>query len=211
MGKLFKSSFFKLFLLSMLAVLALLLYFYSAELIPLQEKLLRVNEFDRVKTIFSLTAGDLTRAIASRDDITMLAKVENIMKIEDVSAVYILDNSCRVITHNTTSKWAKTYSDDTAKRAVETKSALRQSIPTGYLFSMPLTSSTTLCVGISSQKLEDSVTSSGRKVLFTALIIFILAAAAFFLFIYCMAYPSFKSLRDGLASLDLGGEAPPAR
>ena len=207
MGKLLQSVFFKLLLFSVTITAALIICLYYFLYIPSQERLMRDGLFDRVKTIFALSGDVFEGAIKARDDITILSRVESIMKVEDVNSVYILDNCLKVLTHNRIAEWGKTYGDETAKRSVEAKKFLRQRAPGGYLFSMPLTSSSTLCVGISSQKLGESVSSMRKNALLAGAIILIAAAAAFYWCIYSLVYPGFRELRDGLISLELGGGA----
>ena len=205
MGRLLKSLFFRMFLFSVLSVSVLLVCFYYLQYIPSHEKLLRNALYDRVKTVFDLSADDLSKAVRSRDDISMLIGVEKIMKIEDVSTVYVLDNGFKVLTHDKTSQWGKTYDDETDRNAVNAKKVLRQWTQGGYLFSVPLTSSSTLCVGISSQKMNEAAAGLRRDALYTIAIVVIAAAAAFGWFIYATVFLRFRDLRDRLASIELGG------
>jgi hypothetical protein len=205
MKNLIQTVCFKLLSAIILAVAGLLVILYCFQYAPAQKKQLRAGLFDKVKTVISLSGNTLTKAILTRDDIAMLASIESIMNIEDVSAAYILDNGCRVITHDKTAEWGKTYTDELSKNAVEAKKILRQATPYGFLFSQPLTSSATLCVGISSQKLEDSVSLLYREIFFTGLIIFVVSAAGFFWFVNNALALKFKKLGDELRSLELGG------
>ena len=205
MKNLIQTVFFKLLSITFLAVAALLIIVYCFQYAPTQKKLLRSGLFDKVKTVFSLSGNTLTKAIQAHDDIMMLTTIESIMKIEDVSAAYILDNNCKVITHDKTAEWGRIYADEQSKKAVESKKIIRQASASGFLFSGPLTSSATLCLGISSQKLEESISSLNKEILFTALIIFIVAASGFFWLIYNMLFLKIKKLSEGLRSLEIGG------
>jgi PAS domain S-box-containing protein len=200
-----KTVFFKLLSITISAVAVLLVVLYCFQYIPAQKKLLRSALFEKVKTVFSLSGPTLTKALQTRDDIMMLSAIESIMKIEDINTVYILDNGGKVITHDKTAEWGKTYTDEQSKNAVNAKKIIRQSVQYGFLFSEPITSSATLCVGLSSQKYEESVSSLNKEAFFTGLIIFIIAAAGFILLIQNTVFIKLKKLNVTLSSLALGG------
>jgi PAS domain-containing protein len=200
-----KTAHFKLLSITISSIAVLLAVLYCFQYIPAQKKLLRSALFEKVRTVFSLSGGTLTKALQTRDDIMMLSAVESIMKIEDISTVYVLDNNCKVITHDKTAEWGKMYSDGQSKNAVASQKMLRQVEPYGFLFSEPLTSSATLCVGLSSQKLDESVASLNKEAFFTGLIIFIAASAGFLLLIQNILFLKLKKLSESLRSLALGG------
>ena len=205
MKKLFQSIFFKLFAFSVLIVFTITLYFYAFQYLPSQEKLIRSGLLDRAKTVFGLSGNTLTKGIQTHDDIMMLTTIESIMKIEDINTAYVLDNDRKVMLHDKTSEWGTVYNDETATKAVGAGKTIRQRVSGGYIFSTPLTSSATLCVGISTQKLEESIASLNKDSFYSALIVLITGSICFFVLVYYMAFPLLKSLRAGLGSLELGG------
>jgi hypothetical protein len=203
--KYFHSLFLKILVFSVSIILLLVVYFYSFLYVPSQEKLIRANLFDRVKTIFVLSDNRLIKALQTHDDIMMLSVIENIMKLDDISTAYLLDNNCKVITHDKTTQWGKTYTDNLSKKAVATKKILRQKSEFGYLFSLPLTSSATLCVGISSEKLTESISSLNSSALIEGVIILLISGILLYGFIYLRIYPRYAKLNGELRSLELGG------
>jgi len=205
MKKLLNSLFFKQLVFSVAVVAAILLFMFISFYLHCSERLLTGALSDRARTVFGLCGDSLANALQAHDDIALLIQVERMMKLEDVSSVYILDSSGKVLIHDKTGEWGKTYIDDVSLKAAAAKKLISQRTRAGFLFSGPLTSSATLCMVFSSQKIDESVSSMNKKALVTGSIITIAAVLAFSWFIYFLVYPRFKTLRGGLASLALGG------
>lgn len=205
MGELFRSTFFRLLVFSILIVLSLLLYFYAFQHIPSQEKLLKKALSEKAAAVAAISRGSLSAALETRDDIMMLGIIENMMKVEGVSGAYILAHDCKVVLHDKTSEWGRTYSDETAKQAVKAGKPLEQRLPGGYLFSAPLVSSATLCVTLSALKLEDSIASLKKNFLIKGFIALAASSLAFTFLIYQMVFLPYKRLREALAAIELGG------
>jgi hypothetical protein len=141
--------------LVVVAVTALLLgcldFFYF---LPAQQQLLKRNLMEKAKAISILYGTSLSKSIETNDDISLLIQIDRMMKLEDVSTVFVVDNNGKVLLHDKSGEWGKTYSSEIIKRSIEAKKQRWEpsSQVNGYLYSAPLTSSSTLFVGLSTQK-----------------------------------------------------------
>ena len=141
--------------LVVVAVTALLLgcldLFYF---LPAQQQLLKRNLMEKAKAISTLYGTSLERSIETNDDISLLIQIDRMMKLEDVSTVFVVDNNGKVLLHDKSGEWGKTYSSEIIKRAIDAKKQRWEPSlqVNGYLYSAPLTSSSTLFVGLSTQK-----------------------------------------------------------
>ncbi|MHB9156204.1 MAG: hypothetical protein ACYC5N_11055 [Endomicrobiales bacterium] len=203
-----KQSILLQFILLLLCTLsAVLAYFYLYQYLPAERKLHREALYARAKAAFDVSLRPLERALGTSDDLALLSQVENIMKIDDVRAAYILDRGGRVLTHNSTSEWNKTYTDPVSRNAVKAQTLLLQrgGEDKEYVFSAPLGSSATLCLGLSSRKIDEAVSLASRTALYSALIVMVLAAALFLFFLYYGIGGRFRKMKDLLQSHALGG------
>jgi len=201
-----QNIFLKSIMFVFIVITSLLVFFYVFQFLPAQKKILNKNLFDRAKTIYNLSGSIIIRAIETKDDLLVLSQVENIMKLDDINTVFILDNDGRVITHNRTAEWGKIYSDEISKKAVETKKNFIQKSPEikGYLYSVPLTSSATLCIGLSQQKTNETFDLIKKNAFYSAITILILVISIFAFFIFSQITSQFLKLENILKSVILG-------
>lgn len=187
---------------------ALLVFFYVFQLVRLEKKLLRNNLFDKAKTISYLYSKTLAKAIETRDDLTLISHIENIMKIDDIKTAYVLDNSGKVILHDKTSQWGKIFTDDVSKNAVKNKRILYQKSfeQKMYLFSSPLTSSSTLCIGLSDEKMNEILLLHYKDILYTSLIVLFSCVLLFAGFVYFRISVKLRKIERFLHSISLSGE-----
>ena len=126
-----QNIFMQFVLFACLVVTLLLAYIYLFQYLPSQERLLRRNIFDKLKVIAQLSKPALTKAITGKDDISLLSQIENIVKVDDVSTAYILDNNGKVVMHDKTNEWGAVYTDAVSRLAVSKKDNLVQSTKDG--------------------------------------------------------------------------------
>ncbi|MBN1822796.1 MAG: hypothetical protein JW803_00595 [Endomicrobiales bacterium] len=202
-----RSNFLKFVLFVALLVAAVTGGIYLFHFIPAQEELLRLNLFDRVKTAYMLSEKNLFKGAELRDDLMLLKQIESISKVDDIISAFILDETGKVITHNKTAEWGKTYADPYSKKALASKRIFRQKVnePDAYLFSMPLPSSSTLCIAISNTKMERTAGTTAGNAALTGLIIFILSVAAAALFFRAAYLKRMDSLVSDIKAVALGG------
>ncbi|MFA5779238.1 MAG: hypothetical protein WC947_03800 [Elusimicrobiota bacterium] len=201
-----QNIFFKSILFVFAVIASLLIFFYVFQFLPAQKKLLNKNLFDRAKTIYNLSGPIIVKAIETKDDLLILSQIENIMKLDDISTVYILDSDGKVITHDRTAEWGKIYGDEISKKAGGTKKELIQKSPEikGYLYSVPLTSSATLCVGLSQQKTNETFDLIKKNAFYSAITVLIAVISIFAFFIFSQITSQFIKLENILKSVMLG-------
>lgn len=169
----------------MVAVTAVLLacldFFYF---LPAQQQLLKRNLMEKAKAISILYGTSLTKSIETNDDISLLIQIDRMMKLEDVSTVFVVDNNGKVLLHDKSGEWGKTYSSEIIKRAIEAKKQRWEPSTqvSGYLYSSPLTSSSTLCVGLSTQKNDGIYAAAQLTTVILSGIALVLIAIVLFLF-----------------------------
>jgi len=167
----------------------LVLVFYAGQLIPSQNKLLREKLFDRAKTISNLSSPIIVKALDTKDDITLLSQIDNMMKyVDDVNTVYILDNTGKVIAHNKTGEWGNVYSDKNITKSIKSKNDYISSTgePKGFLYSHPLVSGDrigTLFIGISSQKMSETLLAMIENDVFAAIPTFLIVVVVLVMFV----------------------------
>ncbi|OQA91917.1 MAG: sensory histidine kinase AtoS [Elusimicrobia bacterium ADurb.Bin231] len=177
----------------------LLVSFYVFQLFPTQKKLLRDKLWDRGKTISELSKPIILKALQTKDDITLLSQIENIMKMDDINTAYILNTEGKVIVHNKSGEWDKIFKDAVHQKGLKatgaTISAIRE--PSGYLYSFPLTSPDgtryILFIGLSDQKLKIDYSSLLQNGIYTAIPTFFIIIILFAIFAsYEIAMPISK-------------------
>ncbi|MBN1622493.1 MAG: PAS domain-containing protein [Endomicrobiales bacterium] len=190
------------FSLILVSTLFFLFYYYF---LPMQEKQLKRNLYDKVKTVSDLSQPLINKALKNNDDITLLSQIEEILKIKDINSAYILDNKGRVITHNQTSEWGKIYDDEISRKIVEKKKEMVNKIPSGYLYSIPITSSATFCIRLSEQKIKENMNALEKNVGYTFLSISVTGILLFYLFIFSQFKTPLKNLGHVLKAVAVGG------
>lgn len=174
---------------SLVLIGLLVVVFYSFQLLPAQKRLLKDKLLDRAKTISNISSPIIIKALDTKDDITLLSQIDNIMKYaDDVNIVYILDSEGRVIAHNKTGEWGKIYSDPNTKKAISSKTDIisKTAEPAGFLQSHPLIGNDrigTLFIGISSQKMNEAFSTMIANALYSAIPTFLLVVLAFLMFV----------------------------
>lgn len=165
----------------------------------------------RARAVSELSSRTLVRAIETRDDLALVAALEDIRKIDGVSSVYILDAGGKVLAHDRVSEWNKTCTDDASRKALSSKAMLVQRTlsPKGYLFSTPLTSGAVLCLVLSSQKIDEPLALAGRKALYSGLAAFLVLMLALGGFVYYAVGPRFRKLKEMLRNVAPGSGALP--
>lgn len=183
-----------------------MIFFYIFQFLPTQQKLLTKNLFDRAKTINNLSGPFIVKSLETKDDLMLLSQVESIMKLDDINTVYILDNTGKVVTHDRTSEWGKIYNDEISKKVIDAKKILIQksSELKGYLYSAPISSSATLCIGLSMQKTNDTLALVKKNTFYSAITIFILCISVVAFFVFSQIVSQFIKLENILRSVKLG-------
>jgi len=192
-GKIVRESVQKIFVkfvvFSIVIIGLLIATFYAFQLLPTQKKLLQEKLFDRAKTISNISSPIIVKALDTKDDITLLSQIDNIMKYaDDVHTVYILDNNSTVIAHNKTGEWGNIYSDKNTKKATNSKTdyTFDTTGPKGFIYSHPLFSADrigTLFIGISNQKTTEAFSAMVQNALYAAIPTFLVAVLIFTLFV----------------------------
>ena len=126
--------------------------------LPAQQQLLQRNLVEKARAISTLYGASLVNSIENKDDISLLIQIDNMTKLEDISTVFVLDNTGKVLLHDKSSEWGKTYSEPAFVKAIAAKKTrlLSYAPVDGFLYSAPLTDSSTLCVGLSTKKMTAS-------------------------------------------------------
>jgi PAS domain-containing protein len=153
---------------------SILLYIYMAQHLPTVRSLLERNLTDKVQAIAGLSKPPVAKALETGDDISLLIQVENLARTDDVSAAYVLDEKGTVLIHNKNAEWHKTYTDAASQKAVSSSTELVQRIAGGYLYSIPVSTSATLCVQLSSQRSDALYAYTVRRSLLTGGVLFLL-------------------------------------
>jgi len=200
----FKQTASKILLFTSLTTALVLMYFFSFELAPLNERLLKKNLYGKIKTVSLLEEPKLAQAVRSKDDVALISEIENIKKVEDIKSVYILSSDYKAVVHDNVSSWGKIFDDKYSKQAVDAKREKVQSQPDGYLYSVPLVSSVTLCILFDNQRINDQLASAKINSLYAAAAIFVVVIALGYFFTRESVSKPFMELEGKLNSVLLG-------
>jgi PAS domain-containing protein len=176
-------------------------------LLPAQQKLLEKNLFEKAKTIYTLSGPSIRHALQTHDDITILTQIDGIMKTEDITSVVVLDNTCKVLLHNETNEWGKTYNDPLYKNAVAANKVLLQKAQgsANHMYSIPLASSSTLVIGFSTAKHFAAFEEQRQEALYISLALLLAGSVVFFLLIASRLQKRYATLAHRLKSVALNG------
>jgi len=117
----------------------------------------------------------------------------------------VVDNNGKVLMHNKSSEWGKEYTSEIIKQAISAKKQrLAPSAQvSGFLYSAPLTSSSTLCVGLSTQKNDTIYAAAQIATLIISGIAVVLIIIALLLFTNKELQQPFNKLKATLQSIAL--------
>jgi PAS domain-containing protein len=185
-------------------ILAALCFCFFVQILPLQQKYARNLMLDKGMTLLKISERGLAIALGSRDDVALLNHINGMMKTDDVSTVFILGPDGKVLMHDKTSEWGAMYHDVFSRNALAAHGVLlqRAAAAPGYLFSAPLTSSATLCIGLAAEKVNAAMLYERRNSAYSLLILFLLAAVLLVLFFRIRIFKRVNALKAMLASAD---------
>jgi len=128
------------------------------------------------------------------------------MRVSDISTVYVLDSKGKVLSHDKTGEWGKIYNDELTKKILSSKkkSMYISQEARGYIYSMPLASSATLCIGISSDKIDTRYGLIKKNAAFVSVTILCLSILAITVFLIFQFKLQFQFLEGCLRSLNAG-------
>ncbi|MFC1546386.1 hypothetical protein ACFL4O_01555 [bacterium] len=197
----FKLALFMIFLTSLL-----IMYFSYFIIIPAQKESLYSNLYTRAKTTALLSKPLFNKALELKDDLLLFSQIESITDLDEVTSAYILDKSGSIIMHNNTAEWTKTYTDPLNKKALSTQKPLMQEIEKSnfLLFSSPITSSLTLCIKLSKQRIEQTLLQTKKNTFYTLCIMFVIIIFFVLLFVKTQVTNHFSSFKKILNSVILG-------
>lgn len=135
---------------------------------------------ERAAAITDVSEKTLERAFVNRDDISLLNALQAIMKVQDVTAAYILDADGQVVSHTDTGAWGKRFRDDLSTNAVKAGGPLlqRSGDAEGWVYSHPIASSGTLCIGFSPQRSDAALRHERTMFIYSYLIILFVSSLA---------------------------------
>jgi hypothetical protein len=169
----------------------------------MKKEALKDNIFEKVNAISNLSEPIMAKAVKGQDDVVLLSQIEKIMRLSDVSTVYILDGTGKVITHDKTGEWGKVYTDELTKNILSIKKPelIRSTDARGWLYVTPLVSSTTLCIGVSSDKIDTKYDLAKKNAVITAVTIFVVSMFVMALFLIIKVKLPFRILEQMLKAL----------
>lgn len=202
-----RGVFSSLIFFDVLAAASIILFFYNFSYINPQKKLLTRGLYDKTKAAVLIASPGIDRALKNDDDVSLFSQVEAIRKIEDVRSVYILDGDGRVVSHDKIDEWGKTYDNKILKRAVESRKMFWQDMGTdGFLYSSPLSSSVTLCIELSRERIGGQISSAKKNAVFSGAAMLVFAIFIFAAFAHYRIAVPFKEL-DHVLRLIISGAA----
>lgn len=174
--------------------------------LPMKKEALKDNIFEKVNAISNLSEPVITKAVKTQDDVALLSQIEKIMRLSDISTVYVLDGTGKVVTHDKTGEWGKVYTDELTKNILSVKkpSLIKSTEARGWLYVTPLVSSATLCIGVSSDKIDTKYDLAKKHAFITALTIFVLSMFGMTLFLIIKVKLPFRILEQMLKALKDG-------
>ena len=181
------------------------IFLYSLVFIPAFKTFSNTYLIEKFNTIASVYGNSISRAMKHSDDLLLLGSIESIMKFEGVFSSYVLDKNGKVITHSDTHEWGKVYEDAISRKAIRSANRLMQPAnkPQEYIFSVPLSSSSTLCIGFSKEKAEKMFEGVRSVYLYTSALMLILAAGMI-IFLFNMLFAAkLRQLEYYLTSISL--------
>ncbi|MCB4790416.1 MAG: PAS domain-containing protein [Elusimicrobia bacterium] len=198
------SIFYKTILFFAVIIIIILAYIFGFYLLPLKEQALKDNVFEKVNAISNLSEPVITKALRNQDDISLLSQIEKMMKVSDISTVYVLDSTGTVVSHDRTGEWGKVYKDAITKKILLNRKISLYKSSEGYLYATPLISSKTLIIGISTYKTDTRYDLIKKNALYVSLTIFVLAMLFFTLFLIVQFRLQLKNLGELLTSVNAG-------
>ncbi|MCX5781191.1 MAG: hypothetical protein NT145_00565 [Elusimicrobia bacterium] len=212
MKNIFNSLSIKLIVFLSILFACIIAFIYFFQFVPIQKKLYDSQIKEKLDNIVNLYQNSLSKALQNSDDLTILNSIENIMKYDGIYTAYIINKTGKVITHNETSEWNRIYTDPFSKNAVSAASSLIQNTlkSNKFLFSCPISSCTTLCVGFSKEKTEKNIENTRQKFIFISLILFLATILSIFVIVNTLFASPFKKLEHFINSVTLskGGTIP---
>ena len=171
-------------------------FIYTFQFLPVHKQLADASLAEKLNIITGQYQNSLSSALKASDDVTVLNSIDAIIKFDGVTDAYIVDKTGKVLTHNKTSEWGKVYTDPLTKTAAASVSRRIQN--TGkdneYLFSVPLGSSATLCVGLTKERAEKNLEAIKNEYLFTSLTVYLITVVMIYLILNTLFISKFKSL-----------------
>lgn len=157
---------------------------YGLDFLPTVRLHMKNNISDKIVAVTAMAVGPINRAVKEKDDVLLLIQIQNLAHMDDIAAAYILDADGKILIHDRTSEWGQKYTDTFHRTAItKRKPLIQKSSSTSWLYSIPLQSSATLCMVVSSQKIDTALTDLKKRTGYTAgALIFIVAIAIMLLF-----------------------------
>lgn len=193
---------FPIFLISLL-----LGYLYYFQFLPQHEKQLKRGLYDQTKAVAAVAKSAIVNALSKQDDIQLIAQIETIKKINGVTTVYILNNEGKVVTHDKTNQWGKTYNDSVLQKAIAGKKTGMRPFHAsgGYIFYMPLTSSETLFIGLTTNTINQKIGLLKENAVYSIAVSITICALFFIVFVFSQVTSRFNKFEGILKSVALGG------
>jgi hypothetical protein len=113
---------------------------------------------EKAKSSIKAIAPYLNEDILNLDDISLLSNIESIIKIENITSCFILDETCKVIIHNDVNEWTTEKNADIYNNAIKHKTEFLQQMPgkESLLFSKPLINNCALFCTINMQRAKET-------------------------------------------------------
>jgi len=190
-------------------VQAILLYtFFGLIYLPAQRNFLQNSLLDRMKAKAGFYFPAIKKALESKNDILIMNSLENLSRDSEVMYARLIDNNGRVTAHNKIQDWGKKLDNAVTKQIIASNEPEIIKIDDGYDYSIPVVSSTTkiasFSFGITLDKVNIIYIQEKNRAIKTALIIFIITTAAYFLVFRALIILPLIQLQKRIKSAILG-------
>jgi sensor histidine kinase regulating citrate/malate metabolism len=198
-----KKLFFNLLFISIIPAAATVIFFYLFQYMPVNQKTFDASLRERIQTLLVFSKPQIEKAVDRKDDVGLLLVIESIMKISDISSVYVLDNAGKVLAHNKVAEWGKVYEDNLSQKAIE---ATREGYisAAGAMAYISKIGSTTLVLKINQARKNEAGQLALKTGAYSSAAVMALTILFFIILFQTSISRRFKTLSDTLKSIGLG-------
>jgi len=200
------SLLFKIVIPFIVSVAGVAYYALFIVYMPQHDRMLKDKLLLKGKVTLNNTQPYIGKAIDAKDDLSLMACMQNIMKDNDFMYARVLNSSGTVVAHNNINEWGTNYSGTLTKKIVSSGEMLisERKNPDGFDCALPFAENLFLTVGLSDLKMKALCSQKREEVKQLLLFITISASAVGFLYYWVFAVLPLKRLKVFIDSVTMG-------
>lgn len=201
-----KNISFKLIIFTISLISIIIIYSAYFRIIPAQEKNLYNDLYNRVITTAQLSKPLINKALELNDDLLLLAQIQTIVELDDILNAYIINDKKKVLIHNNTTEWDKIYNNTYTQKAIQSNKNAIQRIDntSSLLFSSKINPSLTLCIELSTQKLQITLSNIKKSINYNLIMLLVIIIIFIVIFVRLQINKKFNLFNNILESVIKG-------